>query len=84
MCAGAIVLSRIPVVVYGLSDPKRGGQSVFGILNHPNLIHRARLVTGILEDECREQLTRFFRERRAEARAARDAASDLPDSEPFP
>lgn len=76
MCAGAIVLSRIPVVVYGLPDPKRGGQSVFGILDHPNLIHRARLVPGILEDECREQLTSFFRERRAEARAAR---SDPPD-----
>lgn len=65
MCAGAIVLSRIPVVVYGLSDPKRGGQSVFGILDHPNLIHRARLVPGILEDECHAQITRFFQERRA-------------------
>lgn len=65
MCAGAIVLARIPIVVYGLSDPKRGGQSVFNILSHPNLIHRAHLVPGILEDECHEQMSRFFRERRA-------------------
>ena len=65
MCAGAIVLARIPTVVYGLPDPKRGGQSVFGILDHPALIHRARLVPGILEDECRVQLTGFFRDRRA-------------------
>lgn len=65
MCAGAIVLARIPVVVYGLPDPRRGGQSVFSILDHPALIHRARLVPGILEDECRAQLTGFFRERRA-------------------
>ena len=67
MCAGAIVLSRIPVVVYGLRDPKRGGQSVFGILDHPNLIHRARIVPGILEEECHEQLSRFFQARRAGA-----------------
>ena len=61
MCAGAIVLARIPTVVYGLSDPKRGGATVFGILDHPNLIHRATVVPGILEDRCREQLLAFFR-----------------------
>ena len=64
MCAGAIVLSRVPVVVYGLSDPKRGGQSVFGILDHPGLIHRARIVPGILEPECHEQMSSFFKARR--------------------
>ena len=66
MCAGAIVLSRVPIVVYGLPDPKRGGQSVFGILGHPDLVHRVRVVPGILEEECREQLVSFFRARRAE------------------
>jgi tRNA(adenine34) deaminase len=40
MCAGAIVLARIPLVVWGLSDPKRGGHSVFSILNHEGLNHR--------------------------------------------
>ena len=61
MCAGAIVLARIPTVVYGIADPKRGGATVFGILDHPGLIHRACVVPGILEDRCREQLLAFFR-----------------------
>lgn len=67
MCAGAIVLARIPVVVYGVSDPQRGGAcSVFRILNHPQLNHRCEVVAGILEDECRTLLQDFFRARRAE------------------
>ena len=65
MCAGAIVLARIPVVVFGVPDPKRGGAiSVFNILAHPNLNHRPEIVSGILEGECREILQGFFRERR--------------------
>ena len=71
MCAGAIVLARIPVVVYGASDPQRGGQSLFGILNHPSLIHRAEIITDILAETCRERLQTFFQHRRA---AASDAA----------
>jgi tRNA(adenine34) deaminase len=70
MCAGAIVLARIPRVVYGVADPKRGGAvSVFGILNHPNLIHRSEIVSGVLEDECRALLQEFFRSRRANSPA---------------
>ncbi len=65
MCAGAIVLARIPVVVYGVADPRRGGQSVFGILNSDALIHRAEIVAGVCGDECRERLQSFFRARRA-------------------
>lgn len=67
MCAGAIVLARIPVVVYGVPDPQRGGAvSVFNVLNHPALIHRCDIVSGILEEECRALLQDFFRERRLE------------------
>lgn len=62
MCAGAIVLARIPVVVYGLPDPKRGGISVFNILRHEGLNHRAEIIPGVLEERCREQLTAFFRD----------------------
>ena len=65
MCAGAIVLARIPVVVYGVADPRRGGQSVFGILDSDALIHRAEIVAGVCGDECRERLQSFFRARRA-------------------
>ena len=65
MCAGAIVLARIPLVVYGVSDPHRGGQSVFGILDSAALIHRAEVVSGVCGDECRDRLQAFFRARRA-------------------
>ena len=65
MCAGAIVLARIPLVVFGVADPQRGGAvSVFNILNHPNLNHRCEVVSGILEDDCRALLQDFFRKRR--------------------
>ncbi len=65
MCAGAIVLARIPIVVYGVPDPQRGGAlSVFTILNHPSLNHRPTVITGVCEAACREVLQDFFRERR--------------------
>jgi tRNA(adenine34) deaminase len=64
MCAGAIVLARIPTVVYGASDPRRGGHSCFNIPNHPALIHRVEIIEGVLADACRERLQSFFRERR--------------------
>lgn len=73
MCAGAIVLARVPTVVVGVSDPKRGGMSVFNILNHPNLIHRAEVVCGVLEAESLALLQDFFKARRAEAKDARHA-----------
>lgn len=65
MCAGAIVLARIPLVVFGATDPKRGGvTSAFHILNHPDLNHRCESVGGVLEDECRALLQDFFKDRR--------------------
>lgn len=64
MCAGAIVLARVSKVVWGLSDPKRGGQTVFSILNHPGLNHRPKIITGVMEDECRYILQSFFQARR--------------------
>ena len=64
MCAGAIILARIPTVVFGISDPKRGGESVFSILNHKNLNHRCKVHSGIMEEDCRILLQEFFRERR--------------------
>ena len=68
MCAGAIVLARIPIVVYGLTDPQRGGAlSVFPILNHPAPNHHPTVITGVGEAACRDLLQGFFRERRASA-----------------
>ena len=68
MCAGAIVLARIPVVVWGVDDDRRGGESVFGILTSEALIHRAALVRGVLGDEAKTLLQGFFKERRAEGK----------------
>lgn len=65
MCAGAIVLARPACVVWGLSDPKRGGHSVFSILDHEGLNHRPEILSGVLEDECKAVFQTFFRERRS-------------------
>lgn len=68
MCAGAITFSRIPRVVWGVSDPNRGGQSVFGILNSDSLVHRVEHLAGVLEEESREILVNFFRALRSNRR----------------
>jgi len=67
MCAGAIVLARIPEVVWGVDDPQRGGAvSRFRILDDAELNHRPQFRSGVLEAQCREVLQAFFRRRRAE------------------
>jgi tRNA(adenine34) deaminase len=65
MCAGAIVLSRIPRVVYATTDPKAGAAgSVLDVLADPRLNHRPEVVGGVLADEAAGLLRSFFRERR--------------------
>ncbi|HEU4976456.1 MAG TPA: tRNA adenosine(34) deaminase TadA [Baekduia sp.] len=65
MCAGAIVLSRIPRVVYGCADPKAGaGGSVLDVLAEPRLNHRPEVVGGVRGEECAELLRAFFKARR--------------------
>jgi len=65
MCAGAIVLSRVPRIVYGTADPKAGAAgSVLDILAEPRLNHRPEVGGGLLADECAELLRAFFRLRR--------------------
>ena len=65
MCAGAIVLSRIPRVVFGCTDPKAGAAgSVLDVLGVPQLNHRPEVLGGVLAAECSEQLRSFFRARR--------------------
>ena len=66
MCAGAIILARVPTVVWGVSDPKRGGGTVFNIFGHPGINHHPEIVTGVLEEESRRILQEFFRKRREE------------------
>jgi tRNA(adenine34) deaminase len=65
MCAGAIVLARIPQVVFGAADPKAGAvASLYQLLNDPRLNHRADVVAGILAEPCGEILSRFFQAKR--------------------
>jgi tRNA(adenine34) deaminase len=66
MCAGAIVLARIPRVVYGAADAKAGAvQSLYRLLSDPRLNHRAEVVAGVLGEECGALLTQFFAGKRA-------------------
>lgn len=65
MCSGAIVLSRVPRVVYGASDPKAGmGGSLENLLQDPRLNHRCSVTPGVLGEACGELLRAFFRARR--------------------
>jgi tRNA(adenine34) deaminase len=65
MCAGAIVLARVPRVVYGASDPKAGAAgSVLDILAQPRLNHRPAVEEGLLGEESALLLREFFARRR--------------------
>ncbi|MGE5335824.1 MAG: tRNA adenosine(34) deaminase TadA [Nitrososphaerota archaeon] len=65
MCAGAIVLARIPTVVYGAPDPKAGAAgSVLDVLAEPALNHRPQIVAGVREAQCADLLREFFASRR--------------------
>ena len=65
MCAGALVMSRVDRVVYGATDAKAGAcESLFNIVGHPALNHQLEMRAGVLEDECRAIMKRFFQERR--------------------
>ena len=62
MCAGAMVLARLPRLVYATTDPKAGaGGSVMNITNHPQLNHQVQVESGLLADEAAEQIRSFFR-----------------------
>jgi tRNA(adenine34) deaminase len=65
MCAGAIVLARVPRVIYGASDPKAGAAgSVLDVLAEPRLNHRPEVRGGVLGEECGALLSGFFAARR--------------------
>jgi tRNA(adenine34) deaminase len=65
MCAGAVVLARVPRVVFGASDPKAGAcGSVLDVLGEPRLNHRPEVAGGLLAGECGALLSEFFASRR--------------------
>ena len=65
MCAGAIILGRIPSVVFGAADPKAGAAgSVLDVLAEPRLNHRPQVTGGVLQPACAALLKDFFAARR--------------------
>ncbi len=66
MCAGAILQARLPVVVFGATDPKAGAvQTLYRLLTDERLNHRVQVHAGVCAAECGEILTRFFGQQRA-------------------
>jgi tRNA(adenine34) deaminase len=67
MCAGAMVLARLPRLVFGAFDPKAGaGGSVLNLLSHPQLNHQVEVLGGVLADDAAALLVDFFATLRAE------------------
>lgn len=65
MCAGLLVHSRIKRLVFGASDYKTGSAgSIMNLTNHPDLNHQIEVTGGILKDQCAENISRFFSDRR--------------------
>src|SRR3954467_13728003 len=65
MCAGAIVLARVPLVVFGTDDPKAGAAGwALDIPAEPRLNHRPEVIKGVLQGECAALLKDFFAARR--------------------
>ena len=66
MCAGAIVQARIPTVIYGTIDPKAGAcHTLYQITADARLNHRATVIGGVLQGECRALLQEFFSAQRS-------------------
>lgn len=65
MCAGALVLCRLKRLVYGAVDSKFGAaESLFNVTDNSALNHQLQITAGVLENNCRELLQKFFTERR--------------------
>jgi tRNA(adenine34) deaminase len=69
MCAGAIVQARLPLVIYGTTDPKAGAcHTLYQITTDPRLNHQSTVVGGVLQPECRGILQEFFALQRAQGK----------------
>jgi len=65
MCAGAIVQARLPILVYGATDPKAGAvHTLYRLLDDPRLNHRAEIIPGVMAEPCARLLSQFFQEQR--------------------
>lgn len=67
MCAGAMVLARLPRLVYATTDPKAGaGGSIMNVIQHPLLNHQVEVSSGVLADEAASYIRAFFAQLRAD------------------
>lgn len=65
MCVGALLLSRVPRVIFGAREPRTGAcESVLALPNEPGLEHRMVVIGGVEADRCAELMRRFFEARR--------------------
>jgi len=80
MCAGALLHSRVKRIVFGAPDLKAGAAgTVLNLFQHQAAYHYAEVEQGLMEQECRAQLQAFFKRRRKEKKAMKQAEK-LPDS----
>lgn len=86
MCAGALVLARLPHLVFGATDPKAGAVgSLYDVARDARLNHRVEVTAGVMADECGTELRAFFQAARARAKergprwVRDDAAATLSD-----
>ena len=83
MCAGAIILARVPRLVYGAFDPKAGAcGSVLDVIHEPRLNHRVEVTPGVLAAECGELLREFFAAKRQKGNGGGGAEGSA--GEPLP
>ena len=78
MCSGAIVQARIPRVVIGCMNPKAGcAGSILNILQEPRFNHQVDITYGVLEEECSNMLTEFFKSLRLRLKQEKEEMSEL-------
>ncbi|CBA32906.1 tRNA-specific adenosine deaminase [Cronobacter turicensis z3032] len=83
MCAGAMVHGRIGTLVFGARDAKTGAVgSLMDITGHPGMNHQVQVIEGILATECSAMLSAFFRQRRLEKKALKEAAKTATGTDP--
>lgn len=81
MCSGAILLSRVPRVVYGAADPKGGCAGTFmNLLQDNRFNHQSEVIPGVLAEECGQLLTSFFREIRNRRKREKELKASNPDT----
>jgi tRNA(adenine34) deaminase len=81
MCAGALVHARVATLVFGAREPKAGAVvSTQRALEHAALNHHVVVVEGVLEEECREVVQTFFRERREAGRGTQGPGTEGPET----